>query len=140
VEDHEGPVITTTGVTPVLFPANHAYFTFNVASFVTAVTDNCDALSVSDVVIQKVTSDEDENGDGDGDTFNDIVIAADCKSFQVRAERANNGDGRVYTITFKVVDTSGNVSIKTATIHAPKNLGVPVVDSGPHYTVNSTCP
>jgi hypothetical protein len=140
VEDHEAPVITTNGVTPLLFPANHVYHTFNVTDFVTAVSDNCDALSVSDVVIDKVTSDEAENADGDGDTFNDIVIASDCKSVQVRAERANNGDGRVYTITFKVTDSAGNVGTKTSTIHSPKNLGVPVVDSGPNYTVTGTCP
>jgi uncharacterized repeat protein (TIGR01451 family) len=140
VEDHEAPVITTNGLTPVLWPANHAYHKFNVTDFVTAVTDNCDTLSVSNVVIQQVTSDEVENGPGSGDTFNDIVIAADCKSVQLRAERANNGDGRVYTITFKVTDSSGNVGTKTAKIHVPKNLGVLVVDSGPNYTVNGTCP
>jgi hypothetical protein len=140
VEDHEAPVITTNGLSPILFPANHAYHTFNVTNFVTAVTDNCDALGVSNVVIQKVTSDEAENADGDGDTFNDIVIAADCKSVQVRAERANNGDGRVYTITFKVTDSSGNVGTKTVKVYVPKNLGVPVGDSGASYTVNSTCP
>jgi len=140
VEDHEAPVITTNGVTPVLWPASHEYHTFNVTNFVTAVTDNCDVLTVSNVVIEKVTSDENENGGGDGNTKNDIIIAADCKSVQVRAERVNNGDGRVYTITFKVTDSSGNVGRKTSTIEVPKNLGVPVVDSGPHYTVNGTCP
>jgi uncharacterized repeat protein (TIGR01451 family) len=140
VEDHEAPVITTNGLTPVLWPANHAYHTFNVTNFVTAVSDNCDALTVSNVVIQKVTSDEGENVGGSGNTLNDIVIAADCKSVQVRAERANAADGRVYTITFKVTDSSGNVGTKTSTIQVPKNLGIPVVDSGPHYTVTGTCP
>jgi len=140
VEDHEAPVITTNGVTPVLFPPSHEYHTFNVTDFVTAVTDNCDALTVSNVVIEKVTSDEPENSNGSGNTLNDIVIAADCKSVQLRAERENAGDGRVYTITFKVTDSSGNVGRKTAQVHAPKNLGVPVVDSGPQYTVNGTCP
>jgi len=140
VEDHESPVITTNGVTPTLWPANHAYHTFNVTDFVIAVTDNCDSLTVSNVVIEKVTSDEPEHGGGDGNTSNDIIIASDCKSLQVRAERANNADGRVYTITFKVTDSSGNVGRKTATIEVPKNLGVPVVDSGPHYTVTGTCP
>ncbi|MDQ5846819.1 MAG: HYR domain-containing protein [Acidobacteriota bacterium] len=140
VEDNEDPVITTNGLIPSLFPANHAYHTFNVTTFVTGASDNCGGVGISDVVIDKVTSDEVENGAGDGDTFNDIVIAADCKSVQVRAERANNGDGRVYTITFKVTDSHGNVGTATVTIHAPKNLGVPVVDSGPNYTVTGTCP
>jgi uncharacterized repeat protein (TIGR01451 family) len=140
VVDDEAPVITTNGLTPMLWPANHDYHTFNVTDFVTAVTDNCDSPTVSDVVIQEVTSDESENGDGDGNTFNDIIIAADCKSVQVRAERRNSDDGRVYTITFKVTDSTGNVGTKTSTIHVPKNLGVPVVDSGPNYTVTGTCP
>jgi uncharacterized repeat protein (TIGR01451 family) len=140
VEDKEAPVITTNGVTPVLWPADHSYRTFNVTDFVIAASDNCDTLGVSDVVIDKVTSDETENGGGDGNTFNDIIIAADCKSVQVRAERRNSADGRVYTITFKVTDSSGNVGTKTSTIHVPKNLGVPVVDSGPNYTVMGTCP
>lgn len=140
VEDHEAPVITTNELTPMLWPANHAYHTFNVTDFVTAVTDNCTSLGVGDVVIQQVTSDETENGGGDGNTFNDIIIAADCKSVQLRAERRNSADGRVYTITFKVTDSSGNVTTKTATVDVPKNLGVPVVDSGPNYTVTSNCP
>jgi len=140
VNDTEPPTIATNGQTPVLWPANHAYHTFNVTNFVTAVSDNCGGVSVSDVVIQKVTSDEAENGSGSGNTLNDIVIAADCKSVQLRAERENSADGRVYTITFKLVDTHGNVKTTTSQVHVPKNLGVPVVDSGPHYTVNSNCP
>ena len=139
VEDNEAPVITTTGLTPILWPANHAYHTFDVTTFVIGASDNCDSLSVSDVTIQKVTSDETEEGGGDGNTLNDIIIAADCKSFQVRAERRNSADGRVYTVTFQVTDSEGNVGTKTAEIHVPKNLGVPVVNSGPNYTVNSTC-
>ena len=140
VIDNTVPVITTNGLVPMLFPANHAYHTFNVTTFVTGASDNCGSVSIADVVIEKVTSDEVENGPGDGDTLNDIVIAADCKSVQVRAERQNSADGRVYTITFKVTDINGNVGRATATIQSPKNLGVPVVDSGANYTVNGTCP
>jgi uncharacterized repeat protein (TIGR01451 family) len=141
VNDTEPPTITTNGQTPVLWPANHAYHTFNVTDFVTGVSDNCDgSISVSNVTIQLVTSDELENGPGSGNTTNDIVIASDCKSVQLRAERENAGNGRVYTITFKVTDSAGNVGTKTSKVHVPKNLGVPVVDSGPHYAVAGTCP
>ena len=68
------------------------------------------------------------------------MIAADCKSVQLRAEREGNGDGRVYTITFKVTDASGNVSRATATVFVRHNPGEAPVDSGVHYTVNGTCP
>ena len=52
---------------------------------VQSVSDNCTALSVGDVRIARVTSDEAENepGDSDGNTTNDIVIGADCRSVQL---------------------------------------------------------
>ena len=54
---------------------------------------------------------------GDGSTLNDIIIAADCKSVQLRSERDGDGDGRVYTITFNVCDASGNFTIKFQKSH-----------------------
>ncbi len=141
VVDTAGPVITTNGLTPSLWPANHKYKTFLVTDFVTGVSDGCDgSLGVGSVVIDKVTSDEIENGNGDGNTTNDIVIAANCKSVQLRAERDGGGNGRVYTITFRVTDSSNNTTTKTAKVVVPHNPGQPVIDSGVKYTVNGTCP
>ena len=140
VVDNEAPVIVFNGQTPSMWPPNHKYQTFQVASFVSSVTDNCDSIGVSSVFITKVTSDEIENGNGDGNTMNDIVIAANCKSVQLRSEREGNGNGRVYTIFFKVVDSSGNAGTGTAKVVVPHNNGATPVDSGPHYTVMSTCP
>ena len=70
--------------------------------------------NLSSIFISQVTSDEVQNGNGDGNTLNDIVIASDCKSVQLRSERSGNGDGRVYTITFKVSDTAGNTATATS--------------------------
>ena len=141
VVDTTAPVITTNGLMPSLWPANHKYKTFNVTDFVTGATDSCNtSLGLSGVVIEKVTSDETENGNGDGNTDDDILIAANCKSVQVRAERQGGGNGRVYTITFKVTDASGNVGRKTAKIVVPHNPGETPVDSGVNYTVNGSCP
>jgi uncharacterized repeat protein (TIGR01451 family) len=140
VVDVEPPVIVLNGQTPSMWPPNHKYKSFTVTNFVTGVTDNCDSISVSSVYITKVTSDEIENGNGDGNTFNDIVIAADCKSIQLRAEREGDSNGRVYTIFFSVTDASGNVGTATAKVVVPHNSGETAVDSGPHYTVMSSCP
>jgi len=68
------------------------------------------------------------------------VIGGTCKTAQLRAERDGSADGRVYTITFKVVDSFGNFSTATTQVTVRKNPGVPAVDSGVHYTVNSVCP
>jgi hypothetical protein len=87
-----------------------------------------------------VTSDELENSGGDGNTLNDIVIAANCKSVQLRSERDGGGNGRVYTIFFKAVDSHGNVGTATARVVVQHNPGQTAVDSGVHYTVVSSCP
>ncbi len=140
VVDNQPPVIVFNGQTPSMWPPNHKYQTFQVTNFVTSVTDNCDSISVSSVVITKVTSDEIENGNGDGNTMNDIVIAANCKSVQLRSEREGNGNGRVYTIFFSVTDAAGNTGSGTTKVVVPHNPGETAVDNGPHYTVTSNCP
>ncbi|HEY0431028.1 MAG TPA: HYR domain-containing protein, partial [Pyrinomonadaceae bacterium] len=140
VQDTIAPTITLNSYAPSMWPPNHKYTTFQLAQFVTGASDSCDTgLNLNDVVIEKVTSDEIENGNGDGNTTNDIVIAANCKSVQLRSEREGSGNGRVYTITFKVSD-GFNTTRVTAKVVVPHNPGETPVDSGVHYTVNGTCP
>ena len=142
VVDTTAPVITLNGFAPAMWAPDHKYQTFSVTDFVASVTDSCyTSLNLSSVVISQVTSDELENSGGDGNTLNDIVIAANCKSVQLRAERDGGGDGRVYTITFKVTDASGNVATATARVFVPHSQnGSPAVDSGPQYVVLGGCP
>jgi hypothetical protein len=139
VKDATAPVITLTSGTITLSPPNHQYQTFTIASLVASVTDMCDAsVDINDVVISQVTSDEAENGNGDGNTLNDMVITPDCKSVQLRREREGGGNGRVYKITLKVKDSSGNVATVVRQIFVSN--GGPIVDSGVHYTVNGCTP
>ena len=142
VQDITAPVITLNGQTIELWPPNHKYMTIKVTDLVASASDLCDpGVNINSVVIAKVTSDEPENTAADGNTTNDIVIAPDCKSVQLRSERMGNSDGRVYTITFKVTDSSGNSTTVTAKVTVPHSQnGSPAVDSGPQYTVLSGCP
>lgn len=142
VKDVTGPVITTNGQTIELWPPNHKYKTVKITDLVSSASDLCDpGVSINSVRIAKVTSDEPNNSGGDGNTTNDIVIAPDCKSVQLRSERMGGGNGRVYTITFEVKDASGNVSTATAKVTVPHSQnGSPAVDSGPQYTVFGGCP
>jgi uncharacterized repeat protein (TIGR01451 family) len=141
VVDTTPPTLTLNGQTITLWPPNHQYQVVRVTDLVASASDGCDeTINIDDVYITKVTSDEVENGTGDGNTLNDIVIGGDCKSVQLRAERNGGGDGRVYKITFKVVDASGNATTATAQVNVPKSPGSNVVDSGAHYTVTSSCP
>jgi hypothetical protein len=140
VKDATPPVITLTTGTITLSPPNHSYQTFTISSLVASVSDQCDAsVDINDVVISQVTSDEVENGAGDGNTLNDIVITPDCKSVQLRRERDGGGDGRVYKITLKVKDSSGNVTTAVRQVIVPRT-GSTATDSGVHYTVNGCTP
>jgi hypothetical protein len=142
VTDDEAPVITTNGEPITLWPPNHRYATFAVSDLVSSATDNCDAtVDVDSVRIDSVSSDEPENGGGDGNTLNDILVAADCRSVQLRSERIGNGNGRVYTITLTVTDGAGNTSTATVKITVPKSQsGASAIDDGPQYTVLGGCP
>jgi hypothetical protein len=148
-------ILTVTGGTPVInlssssatmWPPNHQYQTFRVSDFVSSATGGCDNSTnlTGSVVIQSVSSDEPEDNPsgGDGTTLNDIVIAPDCKTVQLRSERDGNLNGRVYTITFKVTDSFGNTATATVKISVPKTNNSPAVDNGAAagYTVNGTCP
>jgi len=142
VNDAEGPVITPGAQSISLWPPNHKYSTVNVTSLVSSVVDNCDAtVGPGSLRITSVSSDEPINSGGDGNTINDIVIADDCKSVQLRAERIGNGNGRVYTINFQVSDSKGNVTTGSAKVTVPKSQnGAAAVDDGPSYSVLSNCP
>lgn len=138
------PIITLTTQQITLSPPNHNYSTVNVSDMVVSATDNCDPnVNLNAVVIAQVTSDEVQNapGNSDGNTVNDIVIAANCKSVQLRAERDGNLDGRVYSVTVMVTDSSGNVTTAIRKVTVPLSPGGgAAVDSGPKYTVNGSCP
>jgi hypothetical protein len=133
---------TFSGKTLTLWTPTHQYQTVKVADLIASASDACDAgVDRNDVVISQVTSDEPDDipSGGDGNTVNDIVIAADCKSVQLRAERNGSGNGRVYTITFRVRDNAGNTTTVTSKIYVPAN-SFNVIDNGPQYTVNGSCP
>jgi hypothetical protein len=140
ISDPSGPtIVAASGVS--MWPPNHVYVTFTTAQMVQSVTDNCAPLAVSDVNITSVSSDEPENTTGDGNTLNDIVIAADCKSVNLRRERRGDSNGRVYHVEMNVLDPCGNYGFATYTVKVAHNPTETVVDDGAAsgYTVYSNC-
>lgn len=114
--DEIAPTFDEVSVTPnVLWPANHKYV--DVTATV-VVSDNFDLSPTVELV--SITSNEADEGLGDGDTANDIVILDDFH-FQLRAERSGTGEGRIYTITYKVTDDCGNETFATVTVSVPKS-------------------
>jgi len=116
VNDVEPPVIHDLVVTPpVLWPPNHNMKNVNVDY---TSTDNCPGPITCHIA---VTSDEPENGTGDGDIAPDWELIDD-HHIKLRAERAGNGDGRVYTLTITCTDQYGNSSRGTKTVLVPRNM------------------
>jgi hypothetical protein len=116
VNDVEPPVIHDLAVTPpVLWPPNHKMK--NVQVDYTS-TDNCPGPITCNIT---VTSDEPENGTGDGDMAPDWEILND-HIIKLRAERAGNGDGRVYSVTVECTDQYGNSSSDHKTVLVPKKM------------------
>lgn len=83
-------------------------------------TDNRDPSSKIEFVGIKIS--EPDDGQGDGNTTNDVRVTADGKHF-VQAERSAKNNGRIYTITYKATDTSGNVGYASATVTVLKSQG-----------------
>jgi len=112
------PSFDELSVTPEsLWPANHNLVDVAVTLI---VSDNFDPNPT--VTLVSVMSNEADNGTGDGNTEDDIVILDDL-SFMLRAERAGDGEGRVYTITYEVTDACGNSATDSVDVLVPQSRG-----------------
>jgi hypothetical protein len=111
------PAITSVSVDkPALWPPNHRMVDVIVGY---AATDNCTATGDITCALS-VSSNEPLNGIGDGDTAPDWEVL-DAHTVRLRAERAGNGTGRIYTITITCTDSGGNSSSQTVTVTVPLN-------------------
>jgi uncharacterized protein len=113
--DEIAPTLDVSVTPDRLWPPNHKYVDVEA----TVVADD-DFDAAPDVALVSVTSNEPDNGRGDGNTTDDIVIV-DEDSFRLRAERAGNGSGRVYTITYRATDACGNTVTERATVTVPRS-------------------
>jgi hypothetical protein len=133
VVDTTAPVIQSLTATPgVLWPPNHKLVGVTLTALVSDVADPAPLtriVSVSSLELPKSSKNDDCDDDDEHDAKirhsrndPDWVITGDL-TLQLRAERAGNGGGRVYTITVESKDAAGNVSTGTVTVTVPKNQG-----------------
>jgi uncharacterized repeat protein (TIGR01451 family) len=127
VLDIEPPVISNAPPSVVsLWPPNHQMKDVRINY---TVTDNCSATTSL-----TITSNEPINGTGDGDTSPDWE-AIDEHNVRLRAERAANGTGRIYTITITATDAAGNTASQNVEVRVTHNIAVP--ESGKPFVVGS---
>ena len=113
--DTTAPTLSVTASPNVLRPPNHMYRTVT-----TTITKSDDSGGTPTVAFVSATSNEPDNapGGGDGNTVNDIVKVNDT-TFRLRAERNENGTGRIYTLTYRATDACGNTTTASATVSVP---------------------
>jgi PKD repeat protein len=113
--DTTPPEINVTVNPDMVWPPNHKYVDVETVVTVHDAVDPSPTLT-----LVSVASSEPDNGKGDGNTTNDIVILGD-NMFRLRAERSGTGQGRIYTITYRATDASGNSAEASITITVPHN-------------------
>jgi hypothetical protein len=115
--DKTAPTVAVALDKNKLWPPNHKL------AAITASVNATDSLSgVNSIVLTSITSNEPDYGLGDGDQPNDIQgaeLGTFDTGFMLRAERASNGTGRIYTITYTVTDNAGNKTDASATVVVP---------------------
>jgi hypothetical protein len=105
------PPAITVGVATDIWPPDRKMHSFTLADFVSAL-DACDnPINVNTAgTITSITSNEPE--------ADDIAITG-SSSFEVRADRDGSGRGRVYEISFSVLDASGNSAAGLYVVRVP---------------------
>jgi len=118
--DVAAPTLTVSLSPSVLWPPDHKFQ--DVTATIT-IQDNCDPHPT--VTLVSITSSEPATGVlGNGDQGPDIQggnIGTDDRTFSLRSERdtGHGNTGRVYTITYRATDRSGNSSDVKAIVTVP---------------------
>ncbi|HET8798584.1 MAG TPA: choice-of-anchor X domain-containing protein [Thermoanaerobaculia bacterium] len=113
VLDNTPPVLSVSVTPSVLYPPNHQMVEITPTI---SVSDDRDPDPRVDLV--SITSNEGDDVRGDGNTSPDITIDPTGRIF-LRAERSGLAEGRIYTITWRARDDSGNTSTASATVTVP---------------------
>ena len=119
VEDTTPPTIEVSLDPDLLWPPNHEMIAIEAEVI---VEDNC---GIASFVLDGVSSDEPDDDTGDGAFINDIqgveAGTADL-AFELRSERMQKGDGRVYTATYTASDPSSNTATEEAHVLVPPDM------------------
>ncbi len=121
IVDTTPPSLTVALNPNVLWPPNHKMVAIHATVTISDAVDPNPTF-----VLTSIESNEPDNSLGDGDKPNDIQ-EADCGTpdldFKLRAERSGKGDGRIYTVTYRATDASGNETSTSATVTVPHDMG-----------------
>ena len=150
VEDTQAPVVRAKANPIYLWPPNHSMQDVRVRL---RIRDACSDEDDFDVELISATSNEPDNSTGDGNTIDDIQganIGSDDRRVMLRAERKGNGNGRVYTLTYRVKvgvdeegdDEEGNETEVEAKVYVPHDASAlrDLIGNGDRPEMGPICP
>ncbi len=134
-----GPNITPSddgsGYSVTLSPPDRKFHSLDLSECVLKVVDaSGNSIDVNVFgTIYRITSDEVYTlPDGD-------MTIVGSSAATLLAARAGSGDGRVYSILYRVSDTQGNTTAAICRVQVPLNPKTPAIDSGVHECIGSGC-
>lgn len=141
IDDRRPPIIVVREEPLLLWPPNHKYRQVLPEMLLESAEDACgNPIDLSTAVVIEVRSDEPEDHKGDGKTLNDIIVH--CPNLvKLRAERMGGGDGRVYTVVYRITAENGVSADAEAKVIVPHDASVPHAgeDEFGGYTVTTDC-
>jgi hypothetical protein len=107
IDDRRPPTIVMREDPLLFWPPNHKYQTVTPQMMIISAEDACGVpIDVSSAAVVEVRSDEPDDTNGDGHTTDDIRVTCP-NTVDLRAERMGGGNGRVYTIVYRIVADNG---------------------------------
>jgi hypothetical protein len=141
IDDQRPPIIIVRNEPLLMWPPNHKRREITPDMMLISVEDACgNPIDILEAVVVEVRSDEPEDGNGDGHTFEDIRVL--CPNVvHLRAERSGGGNGRVYTIVYRIAAENGVAAEAEATVIVPHDSSddTAVEDEYGGYTVIPEC-
>ena len=141
IDDLRPPIVIVREEPLVMWPPNHKRVEVTPEMLLEWAEDACgNPIDLASAQVIEVRSDEPENGRGDGNFKNDIVIH--CPNLvKLRAERMGGGDGRVYTVVYRITNEKGIWTDVEATAIVPHDASDmnAVMDGFGGYTVVADC-
>lgn len=126
IDDQRPPIIVVREEPLLMWPPNHKYRNVTPDMLIESAEDACGRpidLSTAAVVLE-VRSDEPEDDTGDGKTVDDMIVH--CPNLlKLRAERMGGGDGRVYTVVYRIWAENGVSADAEAKVIVPHDASSP---------------
>jgi hypothetical protein len=128
VRDTVAPTLSASLSPNSLWPPNHKLVQ------ITATVQASDTCCANPTVqlVSITSSDSNDSNDIQRVGGGPVPFGSDVRSFLLRAERSNSGAPRIYTVTYKATDASGNLTLARAQVRVGDSTWNSSLSSNPY--------